>query len=272
MMLTHPDAPDLNLGSWWAAVSGESVVTSEVMFGLFSLLLAISNQAFSGESRYRHAKQALERFSPDSPWRVFFSQPEMFDDNLTATAQTVEIGDTEEEPVPFDLESISAVLADEERGARYFPGYRARPEQITLMRSFFENLAGGGTLLIEGGTGVGKSLAYLAAAIPFAMARSEGRRGGTDCDLDPHEASSGSAARERHRGCGAYAGLSATQSPFHQGSGQLSVRASLAGYARGGFGSGPLGRGQDESLGPAFLCSNPTRGRGRILAGPSFSA
>ncbi|MCH2186697.1 hypothetical protein MK280_12590, partial [Myxococcota bacterium] len=175
MMLTHPDAPDLNLGSWFAAISHEA--PSEVVFGLFSLFVAIANQAFSGESRYRHAKQALERFSPDSPWLGLFSQPEIFDDNLTAITQSVEIGETEEDPVPFDLESISAVLADEERGARYFPGYRARPEQITLMRSFFENLAGGGTLLIEGGTGVGKSLAYLAAAIPFAMARSEAGEG-----------------------------------------------------------------------------------------------
>ena len=35
-------------------------------------------------------------------------------------------------------------------------------------------LADGGTLLLEGGTGVGKSLAYLAAAIPFAMERAAG--------------------------------------------------------------------------------------------------
>ena len=41
------------------------------------------------------------------------------------------------------------------------------------MRGFFETLSSGGTLLLEGGTGVGKSLAYLAAAIPFAMARAE---------------------------------------------------------------------------------------------------
>ena len=44
-----------------------------------------------------------------------------------------------------------------------------RQEQIELARHFWRNLAEGGTRLVEGGTGVGKSLAYLAAAIPFAM-------------------------------------------------------------------------------------------------------
>ena len=45
-----------------------------------------------------------------------------------------------------------------------------RAEQIELARYFIRNLADGGTLLLEGGTGVGKSFAYLAAAIPFALA------------------------------------------------------------------------------------------------------
>ena len=61
--------------------------------------------------------------------------------------------------------------ADEARGRRYFPGYRVREQQIRMAREFARVLSEGGRLLLEGGTGVGKSLAYLAAAIPFAMER-----------------------------------------------------------------------------------------------------
>jgi ATP-dependent DNA helicase DinG len=48
-----------------------------------------------------------------------------------------------------------------------------RREQIELARAFARTLAEGEVLLAEGGTGVGKSLAYLAAAIPFVMTGEE---------------------------------------------------------------------------------------------------
>jgi ATP-dependent DNA helicase DinG len=44
-----------------------------------------------------------------------------------------------------------------------------REEQVELALHFASVLRDGGRILVEGGTGVGKSLAYLAAAIPFAM-------------------------------------------------------------------------------------------------------
>jgi ATP-dependent DNA helicase DinG len=64
-------------------------------------------------------------------------------------------------------------LRDAARGARHFAGYRVRESQVELALRFAATLAGGGRVLIEGGTGIGKSLAYLAAAIPFAMAQAE---------------------------------------------------------------------------------------------------
>lgn len=83
----------------------------------------------------------------------------------------VEIGCSDEPPVPFELEAILDALADAERGERHFPGYRVREEQMALAREFFHVFEDGGVAKLEGGTGVGKSLAYLAAAIPFAMER-----------------------------------------------------------------------------------------------------
>lgn len=83
------------------------------------------------------------------------------------------IGESEEEPVPFEIDAIVGALADEARGARHFPGYRVREEQLMLAREFVHVLADGGVAKLEGGTGVGKSLAYLAAAIPFAVSQAE---------------------------------------------------------------------------------------------------
>ena len=81
------------------------------------------------------------------------------------------IGKSDEEPVAFELDAILEALSDEARGQRHFPGYRVRDEQLDLAREFFHVFADGGIAKLEGGTGVGKSLAYLAAGIPFVMSR-----------------------------------------------------------------------------------------------------
>lgn len=83
----------------------------------------------------------------------------------------VTIGASDEKPVPFELEAILAALGDEARGRRHFPGYRVRREQLDLAREFFHLFDDGGIAKLEGGTGVGKSLAYLSVAIPFALSR-----------------------------------------------------------------------------------------------------
>ena len=83
----------------------------------------------------------------------------------------VAIGASDEKPVPFELDAILAALGDEARGLRHFPGYRVRREQLDLAREFFHLFDDGGIAKLEGGTGVGKSLAYLSVAIPFALSR-----------------------------------------------------------------------------------------------------
>lgn len=96
---------------------------------------------------------------------------------MDAPGVFAEIAPSEESPVPFDEEAIAAALEDEARVRRYFPNYKLRPAQIELARRFARNFQRGEVLLAEGGTGVGKSLAYLAAAIPFAMQCAEGESG-----------------------------------------------------------------------------------------------
>ena len=88
-----------------------------------------------------------------------------------ADTRYLEIGSSDELPVAFELDAILEALGDVKRGQRHFPGYRVREEQLDLAREFYHVFEDGGIAKLEGGTGVGKSLAYLAAAIPFAIAQ-----------------------------------------------------------------------------------------------------
>lgn len=190
LAVTHPDAPDLRLESFTRALLGteERHRALDDALDTARVLSRVAEGARRGVARYATAREALARFAPDSPWLALLATPKGdggSDDGAPAVlgaaaagepgpdADVVVVGASPEPPVAFDGEAIAAALADEARGRRHFPGYRVREEQIALARRFAERLASGGMLLLEGGTGVGKSLAYLAAAIPFAMGRAK---------------------------------------------------------------------------------------------------
>jgi len=172
LAVTHPDAPDLRLESFARLLLGHEEQHRALADALDTarVLSRIGQAAQSGEARYDAAREALDRYAPDSPWLVLLANAKA-EPRIHETPLTVEIGESREAPVPFDAAAIAAALADQARGQRHFPGYRVREAQIDLARRFAHSLASGGVLLLEGGTGVGKSLAYLAAAIPFVMAR-----------------------------------------------------------------------------------------------------
>ncbi len=177
--LTHPDAPDLRLATFTRMLLDreERHRALDDAKDTARVLAAIASGAAGGEERYRVARTALDRYVPESPWLQLLRGPLTTDEGV-APDQFIPIAASSHEPVAFDEDAIAEVLADEARGRAYFPGYRVRTEQIELARHFVRNLAQGGSLLLEGGTGVGKSLAYLAAAIPFARERrSRGLRG-----------------------------------------------------------------------------------------------
>ncbi len=174
LALTHPDAPDLRLESFTRELLGKEEEHRALADALDTLrvLSRVAEGAHREEPRYRTARRGLESYAPDSPWLALLGKEE-FGSLEPAASEYVSIGASDEPPVGFDEAAIAAALADEPRGRRHFPGYRVRDEQIRLARRFARNLAAGGVLLLEGGTGVGKSLAYLAAAIPFATSRAE---------------------------------------------------------------------------------------------------
>lgn len=175
LALTHPDAPDLRLESFTRMLlsSEERHRALDDALDTARVLSHIAAGAASGVPRYLTAHRALERYAPESPWKALLGG-ERIVDSETNEGEYIVVGNSAEVPVAFDEDAIVSALSDAERGRRHFSGYRVRTEQVELARHFFRNLESGGALLIEGGTGVGKSLAYLAAAIPFAMERAAG--------------------------------------------------------------------------------------------------
>jgi ATP-dependent DNA helicase DinG len=207
LALTHPDAPDLRLETFSRLLLDreERHRALDDALDAAGVLARIAHGAQGGEKRYVEASGIVERHLPNSPWRALLSRPVSrggtpaegapeadFDfvefakgaashepvEDQEKSDRFVEIGPTSEEPVAFEIDAIVAALADEERGARHFPGYRVREEQLALAREFYHVFHDGGIAKLEGGTGVGKSLAYLAAAIPFAVEHA--REGGKE--------------------------------------------------------------------------------------------
>jgi DNA polymerase-3 subunit epsilon/ATP-dependent DNA helicase DinG len=75
--------------------------------------------------------------------------------------------DTETRPVrPLDRQEIARRLAPDAEIARALPGFERRQEQIVMAELVADALNAGGQLVLEAGTGTGKSLAYL---LPSAL-------------------------------------------------------------------------------------------------------
>jgi ATP-dependent DNA helicase DinG len=171
----HPDAPDLRLETFTLELLGraERHRALEDALDTARVISHAAAGARAGVTRYAVARDALELYDSESAWLPLLSVGGLAP-AATDPAQYIPIPDAEEPPVPFDADAIAATLADLARGRRHFPGYRVREQQVRMAREFARVLDEGGRLLLEGGTGVGKSLAYLAAVIPFAMERAAG--------------------------------------------------------------------------------------------------
>lgn len=74
---------------------------------------------------------------------------------------------------PLDTDEVGAFFGDDGALSRYFPGYEARPQQAAMAQAVATALNEGTTLMVEAGTGTGKSFSYLLPAAQFARQRGE---------------------------------------------------------------------------------------------------
>ncbi len=73
------------------------------------------------------------------------------------------------DPLPIDPDETAAVLEHDGLFSKYFESYEYRLEQIEMLRAVAAALSKGQHLMVEAGTGVGKSFAYLIPAAFFAL-------------------------------------------------------------------------------------------------------
>lgn len=80
----------------------------------------------------------------------------------------------EEHPAPLDVPSLTSLLRPGGRFERAFPGFEYRPQQVEMLETVTTAFNEGRHVLVEAGTGTGKSLGYLLPAAFWATAN--GRR------------------------------------------------------------------------------------------------
>lgn len=76
--------------------------------------------------------------------------------------------------VPVEADALAEMISPQGQLARSFPGYEHRPEQVEMLRAVCKAFNDPDHLIVEAGTGIGKSLAYLLPAVHFAL--QNGRR------------------------------------------------------------------------------------------------
>jgi DNA polymerase-3 subunit epsilon/ATP-dependent DNA helicase DinG len=74
-----------------------------------------------------------------------------------------------ESAIPLDEEEVASILEYGGPFADYFQSFEQRPEQVEMLRTVTEALSNARHIMVEAGTGVGKSFAYLVPAALFAI-------------------------------------------------------------------------------------------------------
>ncbi|GAB4499642.1 MAG: helicase C-terminal domain-containing protein [Anaerolineales bacterium] len=72
-------------------------------------------------------------------------------------------------PLPLNEDDVAALLEHGGAFSRYFPNFEYRPEQVGMLRAVTQAFSEGRHLMVEAGTGTGKSMAYLTPAALWAL-------------------------------------------------------------------------------------------------------
>jgi DNA polymerase-3 subunit epsilon/ATP-dependent DNA helicase DinG len=93
---------------------------------------------------------------------------ELFGGGVPVTAPLIPV----ETPVPLDIDEMAAMIEHGGPFAHYFENFESRPQQIEMLRCVAKTLSEGRHIMVEAGTGTGKSFAYLIPAVEFALKNS----------------------------------------------------------------------------------------------------
>ena len=111
----------------------------------------------------------FRQIAGEKPGDVFFQAGELALNVLGKAREKEERLTPCPERKPLDLEELTRMLGSEGLVARALPQFEHRPEQVAMMQAVAGALNKGERLIVEAGTGTGKSIAYLLPAIFFAL-------------------------------------------------------------------------------------------------------
>ena len=74
---------------------------------------------------------------------------------------------------PITERQVEELLAPDGIFAQSFPGFESRPQQAEMLKAVTRAIYQGRKLIVEGGTGIGKSIAYLLPAVLYAAAHGQ---------------------------------------------------------------------------------------------------
>ncbi len=178
LALVYPDSPSMKLDTFCRTLLARKERHRALDDALDTLRVVADmvGGALQGSTRVVHARNALRSFHNSSPWL-----PALAHVPAVVPDQAPEARAGGERPpslraVPFVYEAIHARLADVTSAGRLFPGYEFRSGQAEMVRRVHQCFSGIGGKTVhacEAGTGIGKTLAYLAVAIPFARKTGE---------------------------------------------------------------------------------------------------
>jgi ATP-dependent DNA helicase DinG len=75
----------------------------------------------------------------------------------------------EHDPFPLDIDEVASLLEQGGAFSRHFPEFEYRPQQVEMLRGVTQALSQHRHLMVEAGTGTGKSMAYLIPAALWAL-------------------------------------------------------------------------------------------------------
>lgn len=175
--LVYPDLPNMKLDTLCRRKLDRRE-RHRALDDALDTLLIIENmfgESRDGDPAVSNALWALRSFLSQSPWRERLENAP-FSRVVATRARPVQPSHEPLPPVDFDANAITSRLRDPAAGALVIDGYESREEQLELARRVYDCFTGRGGFsirLCEAGTGIGKTLAYLAVAIPFVRKTGE---------------------------------------------------------------------------------------------------
>jgi ATP-dependent DNA helicase DinG len=179
LALVYPDSRNMKLDTFCRSKLMRKERHRALDDALDTLRIAVNifAEARDGRPGAANALLALRAFKPQSPWlgRLQRAPGSPVLVQRPSAAATPAVGEAPR-AVPFDCEAIAARLAAADVAGHVIRGYETREGQMQLLQQIYDCFSGKGGKSIricEAGTGIGKTLAYLAVAIPFARETGE---------------------------------------------------------------------------------------------------